>query len=855
MDALISVPQIISPIHNSTIKTFEAVLNVSTQSDASNFQFQLDTVSTFNSGSLRNYWAININYYISEQLRKGKKYHWRVRAFKGNDTSAWTNANTFTVLTTMEIFSPADNTNGGVKYFSAIKLHYNTVVNYLFEMDTTANFNTSKRVIRKITTSQLLDSQYFVFGRRIYWRVAAVNAFNDTLNWSSVYNYAINKFLGTYTVKSPSDAIVEIDWPSNSQAETILEVDTSMQFNSPIKYSKLHEDGITKDTLRNLLLGKKYYYRIRAKFVNYLSFWSTLQTFTVKSNLITGANPVNGSTSTQPIVNFSWNRIVGTKTRFQLSKLADFSTIEFDTILTEKSIFTYKDTLKLNSTYYWRLKAFHELDTLPWQNLMFKTFRGVVTLSEPANNAKSQNIDVKFKFFGYNWATSYLIEIDTGTSFGSIPSSYVIRSNNIKVDNSSLKSFDTILRYNQNYVWRVFAIRDADTSVGFNFRTFKTIDIPKLDYPVQDMVGPGTSFEGVIFFQSGATHILWDLDTSADFNSPMLVRGKDTNVLDVFFQNRAVLSFPRDLRFETAYFWRARMLSIADTSQWSTTFKFTTTQRPWVQFPANNSVNLALDTSIRWVVQGSVNDYVFQYQISTDSSLDLMPINSLIKGTTSQAKLNLEYGKTYYWRGRAIHSKDTSEWSDISKFTTIAAPTINKVQLVSPLNRAINVQSGSIALEWKKVANARSYDVEVASDSLFVNKLASRNLNDIIINLTGITANNMYFWRVRGRINQSIVGPWSDTWKFSTIKTNNLSNISLPGIHIYPNPASESFNIDIEEACTIQIYSFNGQLVKEVIKLDGETLISVADLVPGIYLVKIKSDAKDERSPVWLLVE
>ncbi|WP_439182286.1 InlB B-repeat-containing protein [Carboxylicivirga taeanensis] len=56
---------------------------------------------------------------------------------------------------------------------------------------------------------------------------------------------------------------------------------------------------------------------------------------------------------------------------------------------------------------------------------------------------------------------------------------------------------------------------------------------------------------------------------------------------------------------------------------------------------------------------------------------------------------------------------------------------------------------------------------------------------------------------------------------------------------LYPNPASGSVNIEAEANTLVVFYNVSGQLVKQVVALGGAEVISIADLKPGLYIVRL----------------
>jgi hypothetical protein len=74
-----------------------------------------------------------------------------------------------------------------------------------------------------------------------------------------------------------------------------------------------------------------------------------------------------------------------------------------------------------------------------------------------------------------------------------------------------------------------------------------------------------------------------------------------------------------------------------------------------------------------------------------------------------------------------------------------------------------------------------------------------------------------------GVINQKILG-------LKDVKNSNT-------IALYPNPASSAFQIS--ETGTIEVYSVSGRLVLKQEVLVKQTPISIDDLLPGVYIVKL----------------
>ncbi|MCC6818475.1 MAG: T9SS type A sorting domain-containing protein [Bacteroidia bacterium] len=841
--AVLNPPTLSFPSNNMTYNYFEVQFSLSAQNGVSVFQFQYDTTNNFNSLQLKTLFSSTTYSGIGSTLRKSKTYYWRARAINTGDTSTWTSAWSFTVGNQMTLVAPSNNSSGDIKKLQcAYWSYYTSFTNignyYLFELDTVNTMNSVNRKYFKSNISFGLDSLFFKFGRKICWRATAINSFGDTINWSSVNTYNVDKNVPVNSISSTTDPEIYMNLPGFGASESIIQFDTSANFNSPILYEKTLQVGITKDTIRNLFFGKKYYYRVRASFNGSKSNWSLVQSTTVRNNFAS-ISPFNNQTVQTLIPVFGWTKTFGIKTHMQISTDLNFQNIIFDTITNANNQIKHKDTFNISTIYYWRIRALHSKDTMNWIVLSFKTFNGAVNLYSPANFAINQDINIGLSFEKYNFTKTYILEYDTGKIFNQNSPS-IKRVYNFKqgISPSFLKS-DTLFNYATTYVWRVKGVYGSDTSLPSTSRVFTTIDKPTLHYPDFNYVGVGTFVEGLINPLAGSSHVLWELDTNVNFNSPHLYVGKDTHVLDNITPTKVLLNFPKALRFETQYFWRAKCISKIDSSDWSLIYKFTPTTTPWINSPANNSKNITTTPTLIWGVQGSVNDYIFQYQISTDSNFIAAAIVSLPSGNSSSAMVSCLPSTKYYWRARAYHIKDTSQWTPVYNFTTVVSTDVVKVKLISPANNTININATSIPLEWHSALNAETYTIQISNNSNFSTIIGSVNSVDTILDLNGLTQGNTYYWRVRG-FNDNKIGPWSDIWKFNTNAPTTISYFNDSSwVNIYPNPSSNSINVNCEGNFKTEIYNALGQLVFSQLNSIDAININTIDFTEGIYLIVI----------------
>ncbi|MCB9246902.1 MAG: T9SS type A sorting domain-containing protein [Flavobacteriales bacterium] len=838
--AFLPAPGLSSPISNVTLKRFDGFLSVSSVSGATGYEFQYDTLSSFNSPHVRSVRTTGSSRNVyTDALLLGKKYFWRARAYNSSDTSSWSNPNNFTVFTKYELVSPSNGSSGPLNLLSGLSVDGNAKAIYLFELDTTPSMNSSMRILQARSDRWLIDSTYFRFGRKVYWRATAVNEYNDTLEWSPVWEYSISRQVTVYKVGTqPVDPEVVLQWPSLGVSEVQIRMDTLRSLSSGFSHDRTLKRGTVRDTLRELNFGTKYYYAIRAKFVDQYSDWSALDSFTV-AEYIQNPSPGQNATWQNLLLTLSWGARKGVHFRVQLAADTFFNSLMMDTVLSARTV-GFADTLRLKTVYFWRVRAFHSKDTSTWTPFRFSSYSGQLNLGPPYNNAKNLDVRIKLRFRKADWATSYILEVDSGKVFGPVLSAKGQRLTSFTDVSGFWNEAEVTLGYGADYVYRVFAIRHGDTSAPSVSATFSTKTAPTLYFPNNNYIGIGTQTNALIVGINGSDSVDWELDTLSDFSSPIRMRGRTAHVPDDFQPQYVLVEFPGDLRFETRYYWRVRCVNSVDSSPWSPAWSFVTTQIPWQNLPADKASGVPINPKLTWGVQGSAADYVYQYQVGQDATLASAPIKSLSKGSSAEVILSCAYSTTYYWRVRAFHGTDTSSWSAIWSFTTVAPPTIPSVQLFSPKHGSTNVPTASVELLWNSAANAESYDIQVASDDKFSDIVSSANLAATGAIMRNMFSNKTYYWRVRGRSGVR-TGPWSLVWNFTTGTSVGIADFDDPNWQLYPNPAESRITTVIPEEGSISIYSGDGRLLHSESVFAGKNVVNTSGLGSGWYIFRYRS--------------
>ncbi len=122
------------------------------------------------------------------------------------------------------------------------------------------------------------------------------------------------------------------------------------------------------------------------------------------------------------------------------------------------------------------------------------------------------------------------------------------------------------------------------------------------------------------------------------------------------------------------------------------------------------------------------------------SSTNTVNTNFTVTGLTA--------GTTYFWRVRAVNASGRSENSTPLTVTTI-------VPVGAPIaTSAANITSNSFVANWIQVTGATGYVVDVATDAGFTVLVpnfgnVSVPTPTVFLNVTGLTGNTQYFYRVR----------------------------------------------------------------------------------------------------------
>jgi len=454
------------------------------------------------------------------------------------------------------------------------------------------------------------------------------------------------------------------------------------------------------------------------------------------------------------------------------------------------------------------------------------------THAAPVDASNNMNPNVLLDWYPVAGATKYIVEVDTNAAFSNA---------------TTLSSLYTAVRtsnllFNENYYWRVAAIGNTnDTSSWSTAWTFNVVDTLTLTAPISDtlLYSPDVllDWEGI----SGVNAYQIQIDDDILFSSILF---------DSIVDTPATKKNAYHLAYGDTFYWRVRMMHSIDTSSWSETWIVHITDTLILMSPTDSSTKINAVSLLKFSgISGS--DY-FEYQYDTNtafSSATTVHVNytNLIFSTTPVVDTIVEiysdtlmFGTTYYWRTRAVHTINSSAWSNYWTFTTI-----DTVNLVSPVNAATQITRKPILI-WDTIVGAISYDVMYDTLSNFSTATTTNTNNYSLFISTAFAKNQTVYWKVRA--NSSVdVSEWSEAFSFTTVDGVGIEDMAVSNLSVYPNPTKDIIQININ-ANTVQnaqinisniigqnIYTKNTQLASGTNNL----YIDLSAYNNGIYIVKV----------------
>jgi photosystem II stability/assembly factor-like uncharacterized protein len=294
-----------------------------------------------------------------------------------------------------------------------------------------------------------------------------------------------------------------------------------------------------------------------------------------------------------------------------------------------------------------------------------------------------------------------------------------------------------------------------------------------------------------------------------------------------------------NLLFDKTFYYRMRAIHLQDVSEWSGPWSMKTYATTELNKPGNNDSDTELSLLFRWDRYEGATDYIFEIANDEDFTTSwTIPQDSNSVNFTVPL-----FDHEYFWRVKAMHPEDESEWTEVWSFTTT-----NTVELSSPENNAEEVNSCP-KFTWVAIDGVSEYEIAVDLEEDFPNPktlIVDDNFNQC---QEAMEKNTIYYWKVRA-VTGLDSSDWSDTWSFKTEGYKGIDDVSAgKAVRIFPNPSKGDFSLTInslrDEVCKLSITDVSGKVLleKDIVCYPGENKIDLSlNVGEGVYLVNVQME-------------
>ncbi|NLO19597.1 MAG: hypothetical protein GX121_06940, partial [Ignavibacteria bacterium] len=462
-------------------------------------------------------------------------------------------------------------------------------------------------------------------------------------------------------------------------------------------------------------------------------------------------------------VPFEWEFGVAVET-YQLQVAADeeFNNVVYDQILTVSQITV---GLGMNSSYYWRVKAFNPSSESDWSEVWRFTTGSFFTVGDGTEFAGNTTYPAPYGNWYGGCKHQMLIRADELYDAGAVPGVLTSLSFDVgELFGTPLQGFYIGLKNTtENTITTVWDM--TDWTIVYGPTTY------------QPVAGWNTHIFDDGFEWDGASNIL----VETCFNNMSYTRSECTRYTVTPYtsvrwfnsdQNATVCTNPTSASTSPN---RPNMMFGLDASGMLP---------PQNYQPANEALYQPLDLVFEWgEVEGAIS---YGLIVSTDPNFTFLVIDQTgLQETQYQVpEGTLESFQQYYWRANASDGEATSPWSQRWSFITggeLRAPYLNQ-----PTNGASGIPS-TVQFKWESIFGVGSYQLQAAIDLAFGNIVLDQVVNDNEFTF-GLDMNSSYYWRVRA-ITPDEEGPWSEAWQFSTGSFFTIgTGTAFNGPYEYPAP-------------------------------------------------------------------
>jgi hypothetical protein len=254
---------------------------------------------------------------------------------------------------------------------------------------------------------------------------------------------------------------------------------------------------------------------------------------------------------------------------------------------------------------------------------------------------------------------------------------------------------------------------------------------------------------------SGATTYDFQVDDSADFDSPLHTASTANNV---YVPTRRLPA--------GELFWRVRAAASGERSDWATTLVAIDDTAPPSRLSPIDGAELSqpgMPALLQWEPVAGAN----AYKIEVDEDGDWVnPSAFTAAGPAFQMPKPQEPGG-YYWRVRAdLGNQIFTQWSDGGGGPDYVVLPLADVEIDPSMVN--NGPLEDVVMKWLPVPGATKYEIQVGRNEDFTNVIETRIVISTRYSPAKTYENDQYFWRVRAIDSAGNKMPWPTTqpWSF-----------------------------------------------------------------------------------------
>jgi hypothetical protein len=360
-----------------------------------------------------------------------------------------------------------------------------------------------------------------------------------------------------------------------------LQIATDSSFTTPIFDST--QNNITVYTVApgKLTNYGTYYWRVRGSDMNGDGDWSDIFSFRTidgqaKEPVLT--SPKDNSIDAAAFPDLRWNAVPNAlRYQLQIAKTSGFTGIKLDSTFdaSRNTLLYDRDTLKIDTSYFWRVRAENETGWGPWSNSFVFTVHflppSVPMLQLPANGSINQPLNGKMEWTDALQTSKYRFFVSKDAHLSTI-----LFKDSVSVSYFNLPLETLALDTSTTYYWTVQAGNDEDfysrTSDTFMFTTAniyppaRPVNVSPKSATVQATRAPTFTWSETSTYPADSFFL--HVATFNNFTDSALYKGLTTTTYTV--------PTGQPLQYETVFYWRVAGKNVGGLSPWSYFWNITT---------------------------------------------------------------------------------------------------------------------------------------------------------------------------------------------------------------------------------------------------------------------------------------